>query len=506
MGRLTVFREEWERIRREPLRLLLHLSVLAALALNLWLMQFHEPMRDEAQSWLIARDTGPLSIFQVLSYEGHPVLWYYLLMPFAKLGFPYGTCRAICQILTAGVILMLAYRSPFCIPMRVALVLSGLTLYRCASFGRSYTLLAFLTVWLCCRYGSRHEKPLPYVLLIAALIQTHLLALGFAFGLCAAYLVEELAAGRRPFGTLVRRLLPLLLPLASALLLLYELRDVSAADVLTRRADARLQRFLQSVPHSLDTLLGKAVPAFAVLLLLFVLLLLLCRRRFAAELSTLLLAWLAATAVLSVSVSPAFYRVMPLGYFFVWFLWSLREKAPPLPARTDAPARRAALPALLLRLCGTALLIAFLAGVDYAAVYEAESGNLVKDIRYSYSDSRGAAAAIAALPEDAVVVESLEDVCNAVVAFLPPGRVVNPFLDEPASYANRNRDLPHRMSWKTFQRYCHRSFRDQREIYLLYTPKHAIRGLPEDEFEVVYEPQEEMGTSEWFKLLRIPMT
>lgn len=506
MGRQNPFREEGERIRREPLRLLLHLSVLAALVLNLWLVQYHEPVRDEAQSWLIARDTGPLAIFQVLSYEGHPVLWYYLLMPFAKLGFPYGTCRVLSQLLTAGVILTLAYRSPFCIPMRAALVLSGLTLYRCACFGRSYALLAFLTVRLCCRYGSRHEKPLPYVLLIAALIQTHLLAIGFAFGLCAAYLVEELAAHRRPFASLVRRLLPLLLPLASALLLLFELRDVSSADVMQVRSRPLPPFFRYCASSSLTTLLGKAAPVFIVLLLLFVLLLLLCRRRFAAELATLLLAWLAAAAVLSTSVSPAFYRVMPLGFFFVWFLWSLREKAPPLPARTEVPARRAALPDLLLRLCGTALLLVFLAGIDYAVLYGSENGNLVQDIRYVYSDSRGAAAAIAALPEDAVVVESLEDVCNAVVAFLPPGRIVNPFLDEPASYANRNRDLPHRMSWNIFQRYCHRSFRGKEEFYLLYTPACAIKGLPVEAFEVVYEPQGEVATSEWFKLLRIPVS
>ena len=503
MGRQNPFREEGERIRREPLRLLLHLSVLAALALNLWLVQYHEPVRDEAQSWLIARDTGPLSIFQVLSYEGHPVLWYYLLMPFAKLGFPYGTCRVLSQLLTAGVILTLAYRSPFCIPMRAALVLSGLTLYRCACFGRSYALLAFLTVRLCCRYGSRHEKPLPYVLLIAALIQTHLLAIGFAFGLCAAYLVEELAAHRRPFASLVRRLLPLLLPLAAALLLLFELRDVSSADVMKMHLRERLRHFLGATSSSLNAMLGKALPAFAVLLLLFVLLLLLDRRRFAAELSTLLLTWLAAAAVLSTSVSPNSYRTIPLAYCFVWFLWSLREKAPPLPARTETSARRSA---LLLKLCGTLLLIVFLAGVDRVSLFGELNGNIRDDIRYAYSDSRGAAAAVAALPEDAVVVESLEDVCNAVVAFLPPGRVENPFLQEPASYANRNRDLPHRMSWNTFQRYCRLHFPDKQEIYLLYTPKHGIEGFPEDRFEAVYEPQVKMRGSEWFKLLRIPVS
>ena len=40
----------------------------------------HEMYVDEAQAWLIARDSGNLlELVQHLRYEGHPALWYLLL-------------------------------------------------------------------------------------------------------------------------------------------------------------------------------------------------------------------------------------------------------------------------------------------------------------------------------------------------------------------------------------------------------------------------------------------
>ena len=48
----------------------------------------HECYEDETQSWLIARDLNIVEIIQQTKYEGHSFLWYFILAPFAKLGFP----------------------------------------------------------------------------------------------------------------------------------------------------------------------------------------------------------------------------------------------------------------------------------------------------------------------------------------------------------------------------------------------------------------------------------
>ena len=49
----------------------------------------HEPFRDEAQAWLIARDTNVFEMFSLSKYEGSPMLWHFLLNILTSLNLPY---------------------------------------------------------------------------------------------------------------------------------------------------------------------------------------------------------------------------------------------------------------------------------------------------------------------------------------------------------------------------------------------------------------------------------
>src|SRR5262249_26311519 len=42
------------------------------------MIPFHEPWRDEAHTWLIARDLSYGGIVQQMHYEGYPPLWFLL--------------------------------------------------------------------------------------------------------------------------------------------------------------------------------------------------------------------------------------------------------------------------------------------------------------------------------------------------------------------------------------------------------------------------------------------
>ena len=56
---------------------------------------FHEAWRDEAQQWLLVKNMSLIELISFLKYEGHFLLWYLIIMPFAKLGFPYITQNII---------------------------------------------------------------------------------------------------------------------------------------------------------------------------------------------------------------------------------------------------------------------------------------------------------------------------------------------------------------------------------------------------------------------------
>ena len=81
--------------------------------ITFFIMLNHEPWRDEAQAWLIARDISLFDIFNYMKYEGHPCLWHLLLMLFAKLNFPYLTINIISWMIMLLSAILVIYKSPF---------------------------------------------------------------------------------------------------------------------------------------------------------------------------------------------------------------------------------------------------------------------------------------------------------------------------------------------------------------------------------------------------------
>jgi len=150
----------------------------------------HEPWFDEAQSWLIARDLSPLEIIGQMRYEGHPFLYHYILMPFAKLGFPYITGNIISAIFCIISVAILLKKSPFNGLMKILILFSMPFMYY-AFFARSYCLVVLAVVLLGAFYKEREERPIFYGILIFFLANTHAVMLGLAIMLvCTEYLYE----------------------------------------------------------------------------------------------------------------------------------------------------------------------------------------------------------------------------------------------------------------------------------------------------------------------------
>lgn len=72
----------------------------------------HEPWFDEAQAWLLARDSTPLDLInRHLRYEGSPGLWHFILSIFAKSGLPY---QSVALVAAFFALTGLYTRRPFC--------------------------------------------------------------------------------------------------------------------------------------------------------------------------------------------------------------------------------------------------------------------------------------------------------------------------------------------------------------------------------------------------------
>lgn len=113
-----------------------------------------------------------------MKYEGHFLLWYIILMPFAKLGFPYFTTNIISWLITSLSVWLILDKAPFKFYKRVLLTFTFPLLYLFPIVSRCYCLIPLAIVLMCIFYKDRKEKPLRYLFSIVLLANTHVIMLG----------------------------------------------------------------------------------------------------------------------------------------------------------------------------------------------------------------------------------------------------------------------------------------------------------------------------------------
>ena len=153
----------------------------------LFLALHHEIYEDEGQSWLIARDLSPIGVIKQMKFEGHAPLWYFIIMPFAKLGFPVVTENIISclfAIATAYLLLTKVECNKF---YKLLFIFSGGMIFWYSVIARPYCMIPFLLVLIAIYYKDRKEHPYIYSILLALLSQTHMVMLPTSFLLALDY-------------------------------------------------------------------------------------------------------------------------------------------------------------------------------------------------------------------------------------------------------------------------------------------------------------------------------
>lgn len=179
----------WRRAR--PAAFALFVLVTGLLAL------LHEPWRDEAQSWLLARDADPWTLMSYLAgHEATPVLWHLVNMPFAQADFPYATQRIVNAAFVILAAWLVLWRAPLPPWARLGVVFSAYLLFEFNAVARSYGLGAMLLFLALALDGARARRPVLYGAVLGLLANTHVFGLLFAFALGLVWL-GALRAGPR---------------------------------------------------------------------------------------------------------------------------------------------------------------------------------------------------------------------------------------------------------------------------------------------------------------------
>ncbi|MDD5556352.1 MAG: hypothetical protein PHN82_03775 [bacterium] len=200
-----------------------HKSEYACIALfsllALIMLVHHEPWRDEAQGWLIARDSPTfLSVVRQMNREGTPGLWFYMAYPLARSGLDFRSAQAFNFATILCIVLIVMRYAPFPRHQRILFIFGYYIMYEYAVIVRTYGLSMLFLVAIAALYNDRFRRPIAYAALIFLLANTNVHGIIVAAVLTAAYLFEAVRSGdAQSAGGVRTALLLMALGLAAAM-------------------------------------------------------------------------------------------------------------------------------------------------------------------------------------------------------------------------------------------------------------------------------------------------
>ena len=117
-----------------------------------FLVSHHAMWRDELQAWLLVRDSRDIfELFRNLKYEGHPPLWYLLLIPLTRIfSFP-ESMQWLHLVIAASSVYVLARYSPFTWVQKVLITFGYFSFYEYAVISRNYGIGVLLIFIFCAK-------------------------------------------------------------------------------------------------------------------------------------------------------------------------------------------------------------------------------------------------------------------------------------------------------------------------------------------------------------------
>lgn len=157
----------------------------------------HAMWRDEVNPWLIVRENATMAdMFAAIHYEGHPPLWYLLLLPLSLLTHDPQAMQLLHLAIATATIAVFARFAPFSPVQKILFSLGYLPFYEFALISRNYAIGLFLAVLFCAVFARRRQAivALSLILVLMANASAFGLFLALALGLALAW--DELQIAR----------------------------------------------------------------------------------------------------------------------------------------------------------------------------------------------------------------------------------------------------------------------------------------------------------------------
>lgn len=477
------------------------------LVFNGILLAGHELWRDEANVWLMARELSPLRLLAEIKYQGHPCLWYFLVMPFAKAGLPFQTICVLSFAVMAVCGGVFLWKAPFHPVLRAVVLLSPIFTYFYSIIARNYCLIALCLVLLALYYPKRNEKCILYGLLLGLLVQADTIAIAPAGMIALMWLWENIGSSirQKSFEPVFHILKGIWIPLASLLLWILEFYQVSDSPEFQVRIVG-----IREIPRELLNDMGRMFVRmtgwsgqtgllFAGLFFLLALLL-------GIKLKN---GWPAAAAILSLVFLAAFsamiyqlhiWHYISTCFILIWMLWVFGIQIRQRPPEGGAGVRA---------VFGCLQVLLLVLAVSMMAEWnsEQETSNLQNALHGSYSDGKYAAEFIRGnIDADEVIISTNVPMASTVLAYLPGYEFYFAGSGELTSYADWSGKQGMIISLEELQSWGANTFPQKGEFYLLETQGSCLYDAEAlDTYEILYQTGTKTARGEEYIVYRIPI-
>ena len=489
------------------------LTILLAgyLVFNGILLAGHELWRDEANVWLIARELSPIQLFREIRYQGHPCLWYLLIMPFAKLGFPFKTISSLSFLVMAFGAGIFTFKAPFHPMTKFVCLLSPIFSYYYPVVARNYCLIALLLILLAHYYPKRNEKPWFYGLLLGLLVQADTIALATAGLISLMWLYEGISQSvrNRQAAPLFNKVKGLWIPFVSLLLWMAEFKNVSDSPEYQFR-QLTVSDFLQEIRnfsyHILSRMTGQGQAFDTILIVLFLAVGILI----SIKLKNLwpmivMVGTFLFQAVFSILIYQLhIWHYIAIAFTLIWFLWlggSKEEGEETVPKRTRCFN-------FSCRILSEIVLILLSVTMFIRWNSPEESSSLSNALFGVYSDGVNVAAFISEnVDQEELILSTDVSESSTVQAYLGKGYTFYYAGNgKKATYADYAEEQKQVISYDEMIVWAKANFPEKEEVYILESPSNCIKNIPDEaksEFQVCYQTEGETARGENYILYRV---
>ena len=202
-----------------------NLIFIGYIILGFFLLICHEPWRDEANTWLIAKNLNIFQLFDEIRVDGNPCFYYLFLFPFAKSGLPYIFNNIISFSISIITSYLLIYKTKFSNILLVLILYSSLFVYYGGIFGRSYCMVNLLFVLIMVFFEKRYSYIILFSFIVAFLFNTHIMMFGFCFAIFCVQCFDYFKNNYYGIASKKKQLIGILIECIGMLFLMWQLVD-----------------------------------------------------------------------------------------------------------------------------------------------------------------------------------------------------------------------------------------------------------------------------------------